>query len=393
MNPLKFYIFAYWHDQRWKKFVGATVKIWDLAHNLSVHGHDVVVFLPKFKFDKTKLPFQIVEIPFLNIHLVRSLSFNLLLLLYLALFCFKRRPDVVYVRRMGSIVPAVYVRLVNSIFFYEVNDDPYRKDYHEGSSLVFRIRAFISEWQDKINLQLCDRAFIITKEILKKILKKNPGLQAVKLVEMPSGANSDLFRPMPVRECRSRLNIDLEKKYIGFAGTLLKHQGIDILIDAAHSILVKEPSGTFIIIGEGPMKDIWMNKVEKQYLGEYFIFTGQIDYEDMPVWIGAMDICIAPFLDSTGLRSPVKIFDYMSCGKPVVASRIEGTTDVFSDSGAIKLVAPGNSEMLSSAVIELLKDQQKAYRMGENGREFILAKYDRKTIAQRIVDEAVSCKT
>ena len=389
---ITFFFFAYWHDPRWERFVGATVKIWDLAHNLAKIGHQVCLFLPKYGFDTSDSRIKIIEIRFIDFPFLRFLSYNLFLAFYLIAFCFKLRPDVVYVRRMGSIVPGIYAKLINAIFFYEINDDPYRKDFCEGSLIAFQIRKFISEWQDELNLKLCKRAFVITKEILNKIVMRNPALQVEKFVELPSGANTDLFRPIPVRKCRANLNIDLEKKYIGFAGTLLKHQGVDVLIDAAHSILTMEPSSVFLIIGEGPMRKQWMNKATTEGIGKSFIFTGQVDYEDMPIWIGAMDICIAPFNNDAGLRSPVKIFDYMACGKPVVASRVEGTTDLFEQSEAIKLVAPGNAEILSKAIIDLLHNQDEADKMGKKGHAFIFENYDRKSIAKRISDEAISCK-
>lgn len=392
MQYYKFFVFAYWHDPRWTRFVGATVKIWDLAHNLAKLGHQVCLFLPKYGFDTSESRIKIVEIRFIDLPFLRPLSYNLFLAFYLITFCLRLGPEVVYVRRMGSIIPGIYAKLTNAIFFYEINDDPYRKDFCEGSLISFQIRKFISEWQDETNLKLCQRAFVITKEILNKIVKRNPTLLPVKLVELPSGANTDLFRPIPVRECRASLDIDLDKKYIGFAGTLLKHQGVDVLIDAAHSILTKEPTSVFLIIGEGPMKKQLMNKATTEGIGKSFIFTGQVDYEDMPIWIGAMDICIAPFNNDAGLRSPVKIFDYMACGKPVVASKIEGTTDVFHHSEAIKLVEPGDAEMLSEAITGLLANQKEAEKMGKRGRAFILEKYDRESIAKRISDEAISYK-
>ncbi|MCP4681815.1 MAG: glycosyltransferase family 4 protein, partial [Desulfobacterales bacterium] len=99
--------------------------------------------------------------------------------------------------------------------------------------------------------------------------------------------------------------------------------------------------------------------------------------------------CVAPFLPSAGLRSPVKIFDYMACGRPVVASRIAGTTDIFADSGAIRLVPAGDSKMLANGINELLSNREEAKKMGEKGRAFILEKYDRRIIAKRISDEAL----
>jgi len=110
----------------------------------------------------------------------------------------------------------------------------------------------------------------------------------------------------------------------------------------------------------------------------------------MPTWLGATDLCVAPFLEFAGLRSPVKIFDYMACGKPVVASKIKGTTDVFADSGAAGFVPPGDIDALSDAIICLLQNRHLSDQMGARGRDFILANYDRKSIAKQVCDEAVS---
>jgi hypothetical protein len=89
-NRSTFLLVAYWHDPRWNKFVGATIKIWDLAHNLSSLGHNVVLFLPKYHFNRQNLPFKIIEVPFINLPILRLISFNLLLFLFLALHFAKK---------------------------------------------------------------------------------------------------------------------------------------------------------------------------------------------------------------------------------------------------------------------------------------------------------------
>ena len=124
---MTYYLFAYWHDYRWTKFVGASVKIWDLAQNLSALGNTVVLFLPKYHFNAINLPFKVVEIPIINKHLLRFLSFNLFLIFYLIYYFAKDRPEIIYVRRMNSIVPIIFAKLTKTLFFYEVNDDHYNK--------------------------------------------------------------------------------------------------------------------------------------------------------------------------------------------------------------------------------------------------------------------------
>ena len=383
-----FFLFAYWYDCRWKKFVGATVKIWDLALNLSKQGNDVTIFLPKYHFDKGSSQVKIVEIPFLNLPFFRLLTFNLCLFFSLLFFYFKGRPEVVYVRRMASVIPGLYAKIIGAAFLFEVNDDPYRKDFHEGSKIAFRISKFLSEWQDEINLRLCSKAFVITPEIAEKIFKNNPYLEKSKLEIMPSGANTDLLKPLDKNQCRKHLKFSNKKKIVSFAGTLLEHQGIEILIQAAAKIIKKMPETLFLIIGEGPKKQDWINLMKERHLSQNFIFAGQISYENIPIWLGSADICVAPFMKSAGFRSPVKIFDYMACGKAVVASKISGTTDLFEKSGAIVFVEAENPTTLSEKIIELLSDEKKANKMGADGRKFILMNFDRKKFAENINKKA-----
>ena len=81
--PKIIHIFAYWHDPRWKQFVGATVKIADLAINFADANHKVILFLPKYNFNYLNKSITIIEIPFINLPILRLISFNFNLLIVL----------------------------------------------------------------------------------------------------------------------------------------------------------------------------------------------------------------------------------------------------------------------------------------------------------------------
>jgi len=385
----RFFIVAYWHDRRWKRFVGATVKIRDLADNLSRCGHEVVLFLPRYHFDSgNSTGLEIVEVSFVDKAFIRYFTFNFNLLLKLLGKAMIKRPDVVYARRMNSIVPGLTAILLRTTFFYEVNDDPFRHNYKEGSRILFRLRSKISLIQDMINLVICRRALVVTHEIADKLINKLPRLTGNDYTILPRGANIDLFVPMPKKAARSKLKIDPTTKVVGFVGTLANYQGIDTLIDASGSIIAEEQNTVFFIIGEGPMKRNWQQRTRRACLLKHFRFLGQIEYHELPVWINAMDVCVAPFLRIAGTRSPVKIFDYLACGRPVVASRIDGTTDVFKQSGGVHLVEPEHPQRLAAAIVDILQNEQNGDRMGRKGRDFVVANYDRVKIANTVVSLA-----
>jgi len=383
-KQMRILLFAYWHDEGWKGFVGATVKIWDLAHNMARLGHEVALFLPRYEFPTANLPFRLVRIPLLDFPLLRSLSFSFFLTIFLIRRRLRFRSDVVYIRRGISLIPAIYANLTNSILIYEVNDDPYADHDVKSMGILSRFDRWLSIKTDEIALSWCDAAFVITRQIADKIIPRLPQINPSKIHIVPSGTNTTLYRPMDKSQCRLMLHLYPFRKHIGFMGTLLEHQGVNILIDASPSVIKSFPDAVFVIIGEGPMNEPWRQRVKEMSLQDHFLFTGQIDYEQTPLWINAMDVCAAPFSKRAGLRSPVKIFDYLACGKPVVAARIPGTTDIFEDSGAVRLVEPENNDALAAAIADILADAEKAITMGMKGRGLVETRYDRKLIAKKI---------
>jgi glycosyltransferase involved in cell wall biosynthesis len=387
-EPITFFLFAYWHDPFWKQFVGPSVKLWDLATNLYHQGHHVVMFLPKYGFKQLQVPFELIEIPIINVPFFRAFSYNFFLILYLLSGRPRIRPDVVYLRRTLTVVPMIYAKLIRALFFYEVNDDPYYDRIGDVKSIESVIRGRLAIVIDELNFKFADRIFVISKPIIEKILDNNPSILNNKLVLMPSGANTDIFYSMDRITVLTALGLDKTKQYVGFVGTFLAHQGVDTLINGATSVLKHHPECRFVIIGEGPMKDKWKEMIGQAGLENAFMFTGQIFYHELAKWINAMDVCMAPYLTSAGYRSPVKIFDYMACARPVVASRIVGTTDIFEDSNALALIPPEDPHALASAVMELLSNEEKATAMGRSGRMLVERLYSRRKIAQSVQDEA-----
>lgn len=379
------YIFSYWHDPQWNKFVGATVKIWDFAHNVSNLGHQVVLFLPKYHFEKQGDHFKIIEIPIVKFPILSFLSFNLFLAFILITKVVQRKPDVIYVRRGISIIPFIYSKIVKSILVFEVNDDPYRKNKNIETNLISSLRYRLSKTVDEIYIKFSDIVCVITKEIKNKIVKANSTILESKMVIFPSGANTELFKPLNQSECREILNFDPSNYYIGYVGSLLYYSGVDILINAVPYILEKIKNCYFVIVGEGPMKKQWIQLVKEKKLDKYFYFLGQVDYEDIPRHINCFDICVAPYRSTVGLGSPVKIFDYMACGKPVIASKIDGITNFLKNTDTVRFVSADNSELLAKSIIDLLNKDNSANRIGLEGRKFVKAKYSRNKLIKKIL--------
>src|SRR5690606_2863783 len=143
--------------------------------------------------------------------------------------------------------------------------------------------------------------------------------------------------------CRKELGLELETPYVCFVGNLAPWQGVEYLVKAAPSILSRFPECHFLIVGDGVMKDNLLKLCRELGVEDKFIFTGVVAYDRVPLYINASDICAAPFILARNAKiglSPLKLYEYMACGKTVVASNISGVSDVLEASGGGILVPP-----------------------------------------------------
>jgi glycosyltransferase involved in cell wall biosynthesis len=133
------------------------------------------------------------------------------------------------------------------------------------------------------------------------------------------------------------------------------------------------------------MMDIWKNKVKKKGLQDAFIFTGQVPYKKVPEYIGVMDICVAPHQKDSNQASPVKIFDYMACGRPIVASDIEAAREIIGESECALLVSSEKVNDLAKGIISLIEDGERRKEMSIRGREYAVYNFDRKRLAEDLI--------
>jgi len=375
---LQFFIIAYWHDPRFKRKVGGLIRMFELADNLKQMGHRVTLILPKIGYPKKQTVADVIEIPFIDLPIIRPISFHFLSSMYL-LKTLRNNADFIYVRRLNSFLPLLISKLYNIASFFEIPNDPYLA--YQSSS---KVRCFFERTVDKLSMALSDK-IVVLSEWSKKRLNHLGGVPLSKIVVLPSGTDTDLFRPLEKEACCQKVGLDPSFFYIGFVGTFFVHQGIDTLIDAAPVVLEKFSNARFLLVGDGPMMNAWKSRVNQKGLRDFFVFTCQVPYREVPEYIGAMDICIAPHLKDSNQASPVKIFDYMACGRSIVASDIEVVREITAKSGCALLVAPELADELSHEIKSLIKDEKKRKEMGKKGREYAVYNFDRRGIAKDLI--------
>ena len=247
-----------------------------------------------------------------------------------------------------------------------------------------RFSLWISDRIDRLNMSKADRIIVVTPK-LKDVLQSEYGIKPDRITVIQNGANTDLFKPMDVTQVRNELNLRQECSYICFVGTLVQWQGIEYLIRSMPAVLDEYPQAQLLIVGDGQMKQELMNLAEQVGVLDKTNFVGMVPYNKVPLYINASDICVAP---KTGLRSgysPLKLCEYMACGKPVVGSRASGLEILEESQGGI-LVEPGNSAELATAITRVIKDKELRNKMGESGRKYVVENQSWESVARRVAE-------
>ena len=370
MNVL---IVAYWHDLRFKKKPGGLIRMFELADNLIGLGHHVTMVLPKLGFPQTQTRARVVAVPFLDLPFLRPLSFHFLSSICLLFLCLQK-VNIMYVRQMNSFLPLLIAKFYGISSYFEIPNDPYI-----GYSLINKCKQWPVKLIDKLCMRLCDR-IVVLSEWSKRRINTMGDIPLSNILVFPSGTDTELFHPMVKEHACEKLGLDPNHNYVGFIGSFLAYQGIDNLIDAAPLVIEKIPNARFLLVGDGPMRTNWGKTVQNKGLQDHFIFTGHVPYREVPTYIGAMDVCVAPHHQETNQASPVKLFDYMASGRPIVASDIEVVREIVADSGCAILHSPNKLKECAIAIITVLEDDALRRDMADRGRNYSVRHYDRKII-------------
>ena len=290
------------------------------------------------------------------------------------------KPEIVYYRdslfnlelRLANHLKVPAVKEVNGINYAEM-------------CVRWPVRGYIAlkivNYIEKVNIPKADKIVVVTPK-LKDILIAEYEVPENKIVVIENGANTELFRLLDRETALRQLKLDEKCRYIGFVGSFTPWHGIEYLVKSAPLILKEFREVKFLLVGDGVMKEKIKGMVEELNLRSSFIFINKIPYEDVYVYINTFDICII-LKEKDVPGSPLKLWEYMACGKPVIASNTQ-EFKALEDYNAGILVNPENPVELADAIITLLNNAELREQKGKNGRKYVFENRSWETVAIKI---------
>lgn len=286
------------------------------------------------------------------------------------------------IKKIKSLDPVFLIRLKNGFYikiqalffyfslffhlFFKRNSKDYIlycRDSYLLPLLLFFSKKVIWECHDLPNnkkyyvkyWKKCHRIITITNGLKKALI--NLDIDNGKILTSPDAVELERFSNIKEskEEIRKKLNFPLDKNIIIYSGHLYKWKGTQVLADASRFLTNKE-----LIVFVGGMEEDIINfkKANKQY--NNILIVGHEPYDKIPLYLKSADLLILPNSAESDISrlytSPLKLFEYMASGRPIISSNLPSLREILNENNAI-LVKPDSSEDLANGINRALKNR------------------------------------
>ncbi|MFO1512644.1 MAG: glycosyltransferase family 4 protein [Verrucomicrobiota bacterium] len=240
-----------------------------------------------------------------------------------------------------------------------------------------------------------DAVVVVSEELAKHV--RALGVKANRIQVMPNGVNPELFHPNGTNHCSSLSSALVKRKEVGranaaasptlgFVGGLRPWHGVEVLPDLLARLQKRHPGTRLIIAGDGHLRADLERGFRRHGVAKQVTFTGALLHEEVPAVIRSFDVALAPYRHSHDfLFSPLKLYEYMACGVPVVAARLGQIAESVTHGKTGWLYQPGNVNALVAGCERLLADAALRHQLGSAAAELIENKFTWDHNAARVV--------
>ncbi len=201
---------------------------------------------------------------------------------------------------------------------------------------------------------------------------------------LPNGVNVERFSQVHTEQ-------SLKHKVftVGFVGTLKPWHGVERLIKGFALLHDDYPNTRLLIVGDGPQKQEIANLVLGLGLSEAVELTGAVNPNQIPDYYEEMDVGVAPYPNMDDFYfSPLKVYEYMAAGLPVVASDIGQISELIEDHISGLLYSPEELPQLTQAFEYLINHPEESKKLGASGREIAVLQHSWQNRLERILSLA-----
>jgi glycosyltransferase involved in cell wall biosynthesis len=226
---------------------------------------------------------------------------------------------------------------------------------------------------------------LVNAEAVRDFVHRNEGCPRDKMVVIPSGVDTDRFRPAAGTDLKSRLGVPEDRHIVGIVTRMRVRKGVEEFIRALGLVRARHPDAHGVMVGEVTLDEPLQNLVRELGLQEHLSLLGR--RSDMPQVLSAFDVFVLSSHDE-GMSNA--ILEAMAMERPVVATDVGGTGEVVRHGHSGLLIPPKDPEALAAAVSEVLATPVRAREMGRLGRRIVEDGFSAHAMVRQMEDHYLS---
>lgn len=317
-------------------------------------------------------------------HEIRNLLYNTALFNGVADYLKSQKIDMIYERY--TLFDYAGIKLARTLGVPHILEVNAPLAYEQEKMRGLEMRALAKKMEKRI-YQESDHVLVVSKEL--KEFVQMCGVVGSRVSVSPNAVDPARFGDSVTgKKIRNKYHL-ADKTVVGFVGSLKSWHGTETLLQAFKSLHSDFPHLHVLIVGDGPERKNLENLAERSGMSPAITFTGKIKYGDIPQYLGAMDIAVAPYIPNDNFYfSPIKIFEYMAMGKAVIGAKIGQVQEIVRHRETGLLFEAGNINQLADRISTLAKDQRLRETLGKNARQWVFSERTWDNNAKKVIDIA-----
>jgi glycosyltransferase involved in cell wall biosynthesis len=209
-------------------------------------------------------------------------------------------------------------------------------------------------------------ALPVTEVLAKKVRDKRGRAEGVQVfhngARLDAGDTADKGASM-----RAKLGLAPDDLVLGFVGFIRDWHGVGWAMDVLPQL---GPKAHLVVVGDGPVLDDLRRQAAESGIAAQTHFIGAVPHHEVAGYVATFDIALQ--IASVAYASPLKIFDYMTLGRAIVAPDQPNIREILTDGSDALLFKAGDAEAFKSALLRLCQDDALRSAIGRGARETLV---------------------
>ena len=199
------------------------------------------------------------------------------------------------------------------------------------------------------------------------------GMASEKIIVVRDSVDVAQFQNVPSKnDCRDQLGIPLDQKVAVYTGHLYGWKGADTLARAG-KLLAGENIHTYVVGGT----DAEIVTFRAEFSSRFVHVIGRRDHNEMPRWLAAADVLVIPnsakYKIGAVYTSPLKLFEYMAAGRPIVATAVPALREVLGENAIF--AEADNPDSIAAAIQKTFDNYSVLENQAKKIAETVATKY------------------